>query len=254
MTMPRSARSAVASLALAVSTVLAACGSSTPTSGSTTTTASAATGSTGSTNGSAATTAPVAGTRVTFVAEVWADNWFSLYANGTLVGEDSVPLMTERSFNAETIVFEATYPLTIAMVTKDYKANDSGLEYIGTSRQQMGDGGFIAQIKEKASGRLVATTGPSWRGLVVHRAPLNPSCEKAADPMTACRFETVPEPTGWTLPGFDDRTWAVATTYTSQQVGTKEGYDTIRWASAASLIWSSDLKLDNTILWRVTVA
>ena len=26
----------------------------------------------------------------TFVAEVWADNWFALYANGVLVGPDSV--------------------------------------------------------------------------------------------------------------------------------------------------------------------
>ena len=46
-----------------------------------------------------------------FVAEVWADNWFALYVNGELVGEDSTPITTERSFNAETITFTATYPL-----------------------------------------------------------------------------------------------------------------------------------------------
>ena len=45
-----------------------------------------------------------------FVAEVWADNWFALYVNGELVGEDSTPITTERSFNAETITFTATYP------------------------------------------------------------------------------------------------------------------------------------------------
>lgn len=199
------------------------------------------------------TTPPATPGQSTFVAEVWADNWFSLTVNGVLVGQDSVPITTERSFNAETISFEAEYPLTIAMVTKDYKANDSGLEYIGTSRQQMGDGGFIAQIKEKATGRLVVATGTSWRGLVVHRAPLNPSCERSANPLTDCRFEALAEPSGWTLPGFDDRSWTPAVAYTTQQVGTKEGYDTITWAPSAALIWSADLKVDNTILWRVSV-
>jgi hypothetical protein len=34
----------------------------------------------------------------------------------------------ERSFNAETITFTPSYSLTIAMVTKDFKENDTGLE------------------------------------------------------------------------------------------------------------------------------
>ena len=38
-----------------------------------------------------------------------------MYVNGELVGEDSVTITTERSFNAETITFDATYPLTIAI-------------------------------------------------------------------------------------------------------------------------------------------
>ncbi len=37
---------------------------------------------------------------ITFQAEVWADNWFSLYKNGEKVGEDSVPITTEKSFNS----------------------------------------------------------------------------------------------------------------------------------------------------------
>lgn len=198
------------------------------------------------------TSSAVSGGEVAFIAEVWADNWFSLAVNGVIVGEDSVPVTTERSFNAETLSFRASYPLTIAMVTKDYKADDSGLEYIGTPRQQMGDGGFIAQIKEAASGRVVAVTGPDWRGLVVHRAPLNKECEKATEPRTACRSEIIPEPVGWTAPAFDDRSWVAASTYTAQQVGVKEGYATISWATTARLIWTADLQADNTILWRYT--
>jgi len=199
------------------------------------------------------TTSTPTGAAVTFTAEVWADNWFSLYVNGELVGEDSVPITTERSFNAETITFTATYPLTIAMVTKDFKEDDSGLEYIGTDRQQMGDGGFIAQITDTTTGEVVAVTGSDWRGLVVHRAPLNSECASSADPATACEHEITAEPADWAMPSFDDSAWATATVYTADEVGAKEGYTTITWAPAAALIWGSDLKLDNTILWRTTV-
>ncbi|MGL4744732.1 MAG: hypothetical protein ACRCXL_10160, partial [Dermatophilaceae bacterium] len=68
--------------------------------------------STGSAGGAAA--------EGTFTAEVWADNWFALYVNGELVGEDSVPITTERSFNAETVTFTASYPFTLAIEAKDY--------------------------------------------------------------------------------------------------------------------------------------
>lgn len=189
----------------------------------------------------------------TFTAEVWADNWFSLYVNGQLVGEDSVPITTERSFNAEAITFTATYPLTIAMITKDYKETDSGLEYIGEPNQQMGDGGFVAQFTDNATGEIVATTNEDWRGLVIQTAPLNSECEKSADPDTECQFETLEEPNGWTLPSFDDATWPTATVYTADEVGVKDGYDTITWDTDAELIWGSNLNTNNTILWRTLV-
>ena len=35
---------------------------------------------------------------IAFQAEIWADNWFALYVNGKKVGEDSVPITTEKSF------------------------------------------------------------------------------------------------------------------------------------------------------------
>ena len=77
------------------------------------------------------------GTRqpVKFIAEVWVDNWFSLSVNGQVVGEDVEPITQERSFNSQTLEFTATYPLTLAVVSKDYMENRSGLEYIGTSKQ-----------------------------------------------------------------------------------------------------------------------
>jgi len=89
----------------------------------------------------------------TYTADVWADNWFQFNINGELVAEDSVSITTERSFNAESFTFEATPPFVIGMIVKDFKENDSGLEYIGSKKQQMGDGGVIAQIKNSHGDR-----------------------------------------------------------------------------------------------------
>lgn len=242
-------------ISLAVSLLtIAACGSDDADNSADVPTTSAATAPGSTVAGTDSTTAATGGATSTFKAEVWADNWFSLYVNGVLVGEDSVSITTERSFNADTITFEASYPLTIAMVTKDYKETDSGLEYIGTDRQQMGDGGFIVQITDTATGAVVATTNGTWKALVIHRAPLNTECATSVDPDTACQFEAIAEPDGWTNPGFDDSTWTAASTYTEEEIGAKDGYEQISWDLGAALIWTTDLKVDNTILWRVTIA
>ena len=66
-----------------------------------------------------------------FTVEVWADNWMAVYVNGELIGEDSVPITTERSFNSETFSFTASVPFTLAIEAKDFKETDSGIEYIG---------------------------------------------------------------------------------------------------------------------------
>ena len=190
----------------------------------------------------------------TFTAEVWADNWFGLHVNGALIGEDSVPITTERSFNAETITFEATYPLTIAIEAKDFKQTDSGIEYIGLGNQQMGDGGLIAQMTDNASGEVVAVTSGEWAALVIHRAPLNTECERDADPDATCQFEITETPLNWTDVSFDDSAWTSATIWTANDVGPKDGYDQISWSDAASLIWGSDLEVDNTVLLRLTVS
>ena len=234
--------------ATAALVVLASCGSNTE---SATTVAPATTAALATTASTAASSAPTSPSSThTFVAEVWADNWFSLYANGMLVGEDSVPITTERSFNSETITFTATYPLSIAVVSKDYIEGSSGLEYIGEPQQQIGDGGFIVQITDKATGSVVLATSSAWKGLVIQTAPLNPECEKSTDPANECRFEQLDEPTGWQSPTFDPSSWTPATEYTAEVVGAKDGYDSIRWDASAHLIWGSNLKTQNTLLWR----
>jgi hypothetical protein len=107
---------------------------------------------------------------VTLRAEIWADNWFAFYSGDTLIKEDSVPITTERSFNAEVFTFQASYPLQLNFVLKDFKENDTGLEYIGTSRQQMGDGGLIAQFTDLATGKVVALTNANAKVLVIEKA------------------------------------------------------------------------------------
>lgn len=189
-----------------------------------------------------------------FKGDVWADNWFAFYLGESKVAEDSVPITTERSFNAETFFFDGRYPLELNFVVRDYIQNDTGLEYIGTPNQQMGDGGFIMQITDVATGRVVAASSQAVKCLVIHKAPLNPGCEKDPNPSASCQSLVVSEPPGWKAPGFDTSTWASASVYTPAQVGVKEGYLAVAWDPSARLIWTSDLKADNTLVCKLTVA
>ncbi|MEO1495289.1 MAG: PEBP family protein [Pseudomonadota bacterium] len=187
--------------------------------------------------------------------DVWADNWFELRVNGEQVAEDSVPITTERSFNAESFSFEAEKPFVIGLVAKDFKENDTGLEYIGTRRQQMGDGGVILQIRN-AAGETIIVSNDLWQCRVIHTAPLDKSCEDERDPVAGegpCGFEASDEPGGWDMPGFDDSGWAPASFYTAAEVDPKHGYDEITWDGDARLIWGPDLEQSNTVLCRLAV-
>ncbi|WP_341365679.1 PEBP family protein [Yoonia sp. BS5-3] len=191
----------------------------------------------------------------TFYGDVWADNWFALSVNGTQVAEDSVPITTERSFNAESFGFEVARPFVLALTAKDFKENDTGLEYIGSRRQQMGDGGVILQLRD-AAGQSVAVTDDGWQCIVIHEAPLDKSCESESNPVAgqgACGFETAAEPDGWDTLGFDASDWPAATVHSASAVDPKGGYDEITWDSAAELIWGPDLETNNTVLCRLVV-
>ena len=197
------------------------------------------------------------GGTVNIQAEVWSDNWFAFYLGETLIQEDSVPISTERSFNKETFTFQATYPLQLNFIVKDYMANNTGLEYIGTDRQQMGDGGFIAQFTNVDTGELIATTNANWSEWVLQKAPLDTACAKQSNPVAGaapCAFTLLDEPGGWKNPGFDASSWDKATLYTEQQVGPKEGYYEVKWSPLAKLIWGPNLKMDNILLYRMTVS
>ena len=190
----------------------------------------------------------------TFQAEIWVDNWFALYINGKKVGEDSVPITTERSFNSEKIKFTATYPFTVGLMVRDFTENSSGLEYIGKPNQQIGDGGAIAQIRDLSTNKIIAATDTSWKTLVINKAPLNPECVSSANPIVDCKYQIINTPSSWSTNSFKDTAWKSATSYTKEEVGVKDGYLDISWSNTAGLIWSSDLKLDNTVLIRKTIS
>lgn len=187
-------------------------------------------------------------------AEIWVDNWFSLWVNGEKIAEDATPYHTERSFNAERIHFTADRPLSVAIELRDFMQNDTGLEYIGTRRQQMGDGGAIFQFFDEA-GALIGASNASWRCHVAQHAPVNPSCAAESDPkegIGACASVT-DSPEGWQAPGFDDSAWPNAVVHSAHDVGPKDGYDMVRWSSQAKLIWGPDLHQDNILYCRATL-
>jgi len=220
-------------------------------------------GCSGATEGSDAATPSDAGDVVetdatssgatTYRGEVYADNWSAMYVGDTLVMEDSVPITTERSFNAEVFTFEATRPFQVNVILKDYIENDSGLEYIGQPNQQMGDGGYIAQITDTSTGEVVLVSSADWRCLTIHEAPLDVGCEDDPDPESTCTASISEEPGGWRDADFDDSSWVAATVYSEAEVEPRLGYDEIDWDPSASLIWGADLQTHNTILCRVTV-
>lgn len=193
----------------------------------------------------------------TFKVEVWADNWFACYLGDTPIAEDSVSIDTERSFNSETFTFQADYPFQLNFIAKDFKENDSGLEYIGSNRQQMGDGGFIAQITDVATGEVVAATDSRWKAMVTHHGPVDAACADERNPVAGagpCAFVVTEPPLDWMAPAFDDTAWSTAAEFSEGAVRPKDGYDRIDWDPNAKLIWTTDLKKDNTILIRRTVA
>lgn len=188
--------------------------------------------------------------------DVWTDNWFAFYLGENLILEDSVSITTERSFNAESFTFNADYPLQLNFVLKDFKENDSGLEYIGARNQQMGDGGFIAQFIDTSNDELIGHSSPEWKCLVIHEAPLDKSCESSSNPIAgegACTFRSEDEPTDWKTLEFDDSQWPSAIAHSASAIDPKGGYDRIDWNGNAELIWSGDLETDNTLLCRATI-
>jgi hypothetical protein len=166
----------------------------------------------------------------TIRATVYADNWFSLFINGELVAIDSIAFLPHNVIAVDLL---PVYPMTIAVIAKDNADPATGMEYANT---QIGDGGFILRFGDGT------VTDRHWKALVLEHGPIDGDTQNP-------RVRSQPPPAGWQTSDFDDRDWPQATEYTLEQVQPKQTFYDHDF-SGAQFIWSDNLLLDNTVLFR----
>ncbi len=168
----------------------------------------------------------------TMKLNVYADNWFMLYVNGRLVAVDPIQFTPH---NVVSVDFLPEYPMTIAVLAKDNADPKTGLEY-GSS---IGDGGFILKF---ADGTV---TNASWKAKSFFHGPVNGD---TANP----QVKQEPLPANWWVVDFDDSKWKNAKEYTVEEVDPKQPYFDNDF-EGAKFIWTEDLALDNTIIFRTKI-
>jgi len=168
----------------------------------------------------------------TIKVNVYADNWFVLYINGKLAAVDSISFTPHNVISVDIL---PEYPMTIALMVKDNADPKTGLEY----GDQIGDGGLVIKF---ADGTV---SDASWKAKSFFRGPLNGDVK-------AAKVEHTEIPTNWYAVNFDDSSWAKATEYTEARVNPKQPYFEADF-KGAKFIWTSDLDLDNTVIFRTRV-
>jgi len=195
---------------------------------------------------------------------LFADNYFELYVNGTLIAVDPVPF---TPFNSCVVRFKAKRPITYAVKLVDWEENSGlGTEENRGNPYHAGDGGFVANFSDSTH------TNTDWKAQSFYISPLEdpslvieqpdgthdssnasatPNCENN------CYALHYPVPSNWFSPEFDDSHWPDATTYTNETVGVDNkpsytNFSDVFIGSGAVFIWSSNLVLDNEVLVRYT--
>jgi hypothetical protein len=166
-------------------------------------------------------------------ANIYADNWFCLYVNGELVAVDSIAFIPHNVISVDVL---PRYPMTIAVMAKDNADPTTGMEYANSN---VGDGGFILKF---ADGTV---TDGSWKARCFSHGPVGGDTK-------APRVENTPIPENWFAVDFDDGDWDNAKEYAEADVGPKQPFYDADF-SGAKFIWSDDLKLDNTVIFRRVV-
>jgi len=168
----------------------------------------------------------------TLKVSVYADNWFALYINGRLTAVDPIPFTPHNVVSFEIL---PEYPMTIAILAKDNADPKTGLEY----GNQIGDGGLIVKFSDGAG------TDAHWKAKSFFKGPLNRDTQNP-------RVEVTPIPDQWWAVDFDDRSWSQATEYSEDRVAPKEAFYQADF-KGAKFIWSADLDLDNTVIFRTRI-
>ncbi len=110
------------------------------------------------------------------------------------------------------------------------------MEYANTN---IGDAGFILKFGDGT------VTSADWKAKKISWGPI------ARDTKNP-RVESVPLPENWYAVEFDDSSWAKAKEYSEEQVGPKQPYFEHDF-KGAKFIWTDDIELDNTVLFRHVV-
>jgi len=166
-------------------------------------------------------------------ANVYADNNFVLYINGELTAVDSITFIPHNVISVDIL---PRYPMTIAVMARDNADPKTGMEYANTN---IGDAGFILKFGDGT------VTSAAWKAKVISSGPIGGDIKNP-------KVETVPVPENWFAVDFDDSSWDAAKEYTEEQVDPKQPYFDNDFAGA-KFIWSGDIALDNTVLFRHTV-
>lgn len=205
-----------------------------------------------------------------YTTYIFADNYFEMYVNGIPVGKDAVPF---TDFNSSIVRFKAVKPFTIAFKCVDYEERlGIGTELNGGNAYHIGDGGFIAVIKNTL-GNTVAVTDNTWKAQTFYTAPiadlscltesgtsrLSANCTTTAGSATSFGVHWA-IPTNWFTTSYDDSTWPAASLFTNTIVGVDNKPSYTNFTDVfdnvnidASFIWSTNLKLDNLVLLRKKV-
>jgi hypothetical protein len=162
---------------------------------------------------------------------VYADNWFKLYINGKLIAVDSIDFVPHNVISVDVI---EEYPMTVAVLAKDFADPETGLEW---DNSQIGDGGLILKL----GGGIVSNS--SWKAEKFSWGPLNSDMQHP-------KVVHNPLPEGWQRPDFDDSSWGNAVEYTVEQVRPRTDYLQYDF-EGARFIWTESLELDNTIIFRL---
>jgi hypothetical protein len=165
----------------------------------------------------------------TVKANVYSDNWFIFYINGKLTAVDSIDFIPHNVVSVDIL---PEYPMTIAVMAKDNADPKTGLEY----GDHIGGGGFILKFGDGTA------TNAKWKAKCFFTGPLERDVKNP-------KVSHDPIPDNWWAVDFDDSKWDNATEYAEERVNPKEHFYKFDFKDAR-FIWTADLDLDNTVIFR----
>ncbi|MDF1823383.1 MAG: hypothetical protein P1U68_02005 [Verrucomicrobiales bacterium] len=169
----------------------------------------------------------------TVKANIYADNWFKLYLNGNLVAVDSISFIPHNVISVDIL---PEYPMTIAVMAKDNADPVTGLEYDDSN---IGDAGFILKFGDGT------VSDGSWKAKDFFHGPVDRD-------MKTPETRHVAIPADWFEVDFDDSEWEHAVEHSEEAVDPKSPFYENDFAGA-KWIWTKDLALDNTVLFRKVI-